>query len=83
MRGAPAFPLPRDYDRRVTLVTLTVVPSELEAEMLCGSLRANGIECTYRKTDVAAGAYALTLGSGGLTEVLVEDGDLEAARTLI
>ena len=35
--------------------TLTVVGDELEAEALCGLLRVNGIECSYRRTDVSAG----------------------------
>lgn len=66
-------------------VKLTVVGNEMEAEMLCGLLRSNGIECTYRKTDTAA---AISAESGGFamagpTEVLVHEHDLEVARRLL
>jgi Putative prokaryotic signal transducing protein len=63
-------------------VTLTVVPNELEAEVICGSLRANGIACTYRKTDMAAGWTMGTI-AGGPIEVLVDESDLAAARELV
>jgi hypothetical protein len=69
----------------VDAVTLTVVGDEMEAEALCGLLRTNGIECTYRRSDMSAGAG--TFGGGfamaGPTEVLVHKGDLEAARKLL
>jgi hypothetical protein len=66
-------------------VTLTVVRDEMEAEMLCGLLRSNGISCTYRKTNTAA---AISAESGGFamagpTEVLVHEPDLDAARRLL
>src|SRR5438270_604288 len=38
----------------MALVRLTVVTNELEAEMVCGLLRTNGIACSHRKTDFAA-----------------------------
>jgi hypothetical protein len=63
-------------------VTLTVVPNEAEAELLCGMLRANGIECSYMKTDMAAG-WTKGYAPGGPTQVLVEENDLAEARTLI
>ncbi len=66
-------------------VTLTVVRDEMEAEMLCGLLRANSIGCSYRKTDTAAGVG--TYGGGwaiaGPTEVLVDERDLAEARRLL
>jgi Putative prokaryotic signal transducing protein len=63
---------------------LTVVADEMEAEALCGLLRANGIRCTYRKTNVAAAASADGGRSiFGPTEVLVADDDLAAARNLL
>jgi hypothetical protein len=40
----------------VALARLTVVHDEAEAEVVFGLLRANDIECSHRKTDVAAGA---------------------------
>ena len=66
-------------------VRLTVVRDELEAAMLCGLLRTNGIECTYRKTDSAA---AISAESGGFamagpTAVFVHENNLDAARALL
>jgi Putative prokaryotic signal transducing protein len=66
----------------VAPVTLTVVANEMEAEVLCGSLRANGIACDYRKTNVAA-VWTLGTGAGGPIEVLVDESDLEAAQALV
>ena len=67
----------------MTLVTLTVVHDEAEAEMVCGLLRSNGIECSYRKTDVAAGAWTGGFARGGPIEILVNEADLVAARGLL
>jgi hypothetical protein len=64
------------------LATLTVVPNALEAEELCGLLRVNGIECTYRRTSMAGGIAANT-GLVGPTEVLVDEDDLERAQELL
>ena len=66
-------------------VRLTVVSDEMAAEVLCGRLRASGIKCAYRKTDVAAG---IADGGGGFsiagpTEVLVDERDLGDARKLL
>lgn len=65
------------------LVTLTVVHDESEAEMVCGLLRANGIECSYRNTDIAAGAWTGGFARGGPVELLVHDNDVVAARELL
>jgi hypothetical protein len=35
-------------------VRLTVVASQAEADVICGLLRVNGIECGERVTDVSA-----------------------------
>ena len=66
-------------------VRLTVVSNEMEAEMLCGLLRSNGIACNHRKTDSAGAIGAETGGfaMAGPTEVLVHERDLEAARALL
>lgn len=64
-------------------VRLTVVRDELEAEMMCGKLRANGITSSYRKTDFGAAAWTGTLASGGPVEILVEKADLLAAKRLL
>lgn len=66
-------------------VRLTVVRDEMEAEMLCGLLRTNGIACSYRKTDSAAAISAETGGwaMAGPTAVFVFEHDLDAARKLL
>jgi hypothetical protein len=63
-------------------VVLTVVPEETEAELLCGLLRANGIECGYRDTDAIDSPIEDFIPSGP-REVLVHEADLEAARALL
>jgi hypothetical protein len=67
------------------VVRLAVVSNELEAEILCGLLRSNGILCAHRKSDVAAGmsGYAGGLSMAGPTEVLVRAADLAAAQELL
>ena len=67
----------------MALVTLTVVPNDLEAEMLCGELRANGIECSYEKTNTAAALGMYGVGQAGPSAVLVEEEQLEEARKLL
>jgi Putative prokaryotic signal transducing protein len=71
-----------EYGEAVTPVTLTVVPNELEAEVICGALRANGIACNYRKTDMAAG-WTMGTTAGGPIKVLVDESDLAAAQQLV
>jgi Putative prokaryotic signal transducing protein len=62
----------------------TVVANEVEAEVVCGELRANGIACFYRATDMgAAGMKGSGIGMGGPTETLVNEADLNKARTLV
>jgi len=63
-------------------VVLTVVPGETEAELLCGLLGANGIECAYRDTDAIDSPIEEFIASGP-REVLVHEKALEAARTLL
>ena len=69
----------------MSAVKLTVVRDEMEAEALCGRLRTSGIACFYRKTDVAGaiGAESGGFAIAGPTEVLVNEGDLAAARKLL
>jgi hypothetical protein len=67
----------------VTLLRLTVVHDEAEAEMVCGLLRANGIECSYRKTDLAAGTWTGGFARGGPIELRVNEEDLVTARGLL
>ena len=67
--------------RVVGAVRLTIVPTEEEAEMLCGLLRSEGIECFLRRTDLSP-EYWDPVG-GGWREVLVEESDLARARELL
>ena len=64
-------------------VTLTVVPNEPEAEMVCGMLRANGIACAYRTTNLAAGMADASAAIGGPREIVVDSEQLEEARKLL
>jgi hypothetical protein len=63
-------------------VVLTVVPGETQAEVLCGLLRANGIECGYRDTDAIDSPLEDFMTSGP-REILVHEADLETARGLL
>ena len=72
----------------MALVGLTVVDNELEAEMICGMLRANGISCAQQNSSVGAAQYGaevagVVFGQGSPTEVLVEESQLEKARSLL
>jgi hypothetical protein len=64
-------------------VRLTVVPNEGEAEIVCGLLRAEGIVCAHRYTDVSSGGADASKAFGGWREVLVLEADLERASELI
>jgi Putative prokaryotic signal transducing protein len=64
------------------LVVVEVVASEPEAELLCSLLRSAGIRCTYRVTNVGAGA-ADGLAVGGPQEVVVRAEDVESAREVL
>ena len=66
----------------MTAVTLTVVYDEAEAEIVCGMLRANGIECGHRRSGMATAAWAGGFETGGI-EVLVGEDDLPAAQALL
>jgi Putative prokaryotic signal transducing protein len=58
-------------------VRLTVVPSQAEADVICGLLRVNSIPCNHRE----AGSIEML---GGLWhEVLVPADRLEQARELL
>jgi hypothetical protein len=65
-------------------VRLTIVANEPEAELACGLLRAHGITCTHRITDMAFGSGGELPASGaGARELLVRPEDLDAARELL
>ena len=61
-------------------VVLTVVASEPEAEILCGLLQANGIDCSYRDTE-AIDSPLEDFTAAGAREILVRPADLEDARS--
>jgi hypothetical protein len=67
----------------VELVVVTEIEDEDEVEAFLGSLRAKGIECWCRRTDLAMGGWTGWTCTGGPVEVLVRDDDLEAARGLL
>ncbi len=64
-------------------VRVAVVPDAVTAEVVCGLLRRNGIECFHRRTDVGAGAADGSSSSAGPTEVLVDEQDADAARAVL
>ena len=63
-------------------VRLMVVGNSMEAEIICGLLRTEGIACDHRQTDMGAGAGD-AVGDSGPREILVARGDLERARQLV
>jgi hypothetical protein len=64
------------------MVYLTLVPSELEAELLCALLRTEGIECEQRPTNFSVGMMDGMPG-GGPREVFVGAHDLARAQELL
>jgi hypothetical protein len=63
-------------------VVVMVVSSESEADVVCGLLRANGIECAYRDTEAIDSTIEDFIASGP-REILVRAADLDAARDLL
>lgn len=61
---------------------VTVVASEPEAQVVCGLLRSQGIDCAYRDTD-AIDSTVEDFIAAGPQEILVHASDLEAAKELI
>jgi Putative prokaryotic signal transducing protein len=66
----------------MSLVHLTVVPSEYEAELLCALLRTEGIECHHRPTNLSVGSMDGMPG-GGPREVVVAEKSLTRAQELL
>ena len=73
------------YGHRVSIVRLTVVGDDLQAEVICGLLRNDGIRCMHRKIGLGAAINAESGGAtiGGPTEILVDEQNLEAAKKLL
>jgi hypothetical protein len=63
-------------------VVLTVVSDEPEAEIVCGLLQSNGIDCAYRDTEEIDSPLE-DFTAAGAREILVRESDLEAARALL
>jgi hypothetical protein len=61
---------------------LTVVSGEPEAQVVCGLLQSNGIDCAYRDTE-AIDSLLEDFTAAGPREILVRAEDLEVARALI
>jgi hypothetical protein len=59
-------------------VRLTLVPTEGEAEVICGLLRASGIRCGHRAVERASQTFG-----GWWHEVLVPKDQLAEARELL
>ena len=63
-------------------VVLTVVSSATEADLVCGLLRSEGIDCAYRDTEEIDTSLEDFIAAG-TQEVLVREADLEAAKELL
>jgi Putative prokaryotic signal transducing protein len=64
------------------LERLTVVGSEMEAQMICAFLGTAGIEAFQRQTSTGAGSGG-GMPQAGAHEVLVASDDLERAREVL
>jgi hypothetical protein len=63
-------------------VVLTVVSGEPEAEIVCGLLMSNGIECGWRDTEEIDSPLEDFIAAGQV-EILVREEDLAVARELL
>ncbi len=63
------------------MVSLTVVQNVAEAEVVCGMLRANGVDAEYRQTNFGAGSMDGL--SGGPQEIFVAESDAKDAQALL
>ncbi len=61
-------------------VRVTIVPNEVAADLVCSFLRAEGIRCAHRITNMGAGSWDGVPNVGGAREVLVDPADLGTAR---
>jgi hypothetical protein len=67
----------------VSAARATVVANEIEAELLCSQLRAEGIECFSKRTNFGAGAADGGSSFTGPFEIWVNEADVERARELL
>ena len=63
-------------------VVVKVVSGEPEAQIVCGLLRANGIDCGYRDTE-AIDSPLEDFQAAGQREILVRPADVEMAKALL
>jgi Putative prokaryotic signal transducing protein len=63
-------------------VVVTTVSGEMEAEVVCGLLRSNGIECGHRVTEATDSALE-GIASDGPREILVRETALDAAHAVL
>ena len=63
-------------------MVLTVVADETEAEIVCGLLRSEGLDCGYRDTE-AIDSPLEDFTAAGRREIIVPASDLEAAQALL
>jgi hypothetical protein len=63
-------------------VVVTVVETETEAQIVCGLLRSNGIDCYYRDTQ-AIDSPLEDFTAAGAREIVVRAADAEAAKELL
>ncbi len=63
-------------------VVVKVVSGEAEAQVVCGLLRSEGIECAYRDTEAIDSSLEDFIAAGS-REILVHPSDLEAAKELL
>ena len=64
-------------------VRVTIAPNEMAADLACSFLRAEGIRCAHRVTNMGAGGWDGVPNVGGAREILVDPSDLEAARAAL
>ena len=64
------------------LAVLDVVPTEMEAEIVCSFLQSEGIPAMQRQTTMGGGA-ADGMPVGGAREILVRADQLERAREVL
>ncbi|WP_411277831.1 hypothetical protein [Gaiella sp.] len=65
------------------LVRVTYVPNEVTADLVCSFLRAEGIKCAHRVTNVGAGSWDGVPNMGGAREIIVGAGDVDAALAIL
>jgi Putative prokaryotic signal transducing protein len=64
-------------------VVLDVVGSEFEADVICGLLQSEGVDCTIQKTNLAVGMADASASAAGPREIVVQARDLARAREIL